>query len=109
MLKFFRKISEFESSNKMTGKNLGICFSPCFLRRDPGHKDPKILNVLVLNSVVLAKCMEVLINYAEELFPEDEESKEAKRVMKQKTVIMEELRMYDENEENNKVFLKRKK
>lgn len=109
MLKFFRKISQFEKINKMSPKNIGICFAPCFLKRSPDNKDVKILNILVLNSVILAHCMEVFIDKVEEIFPDDEETILVKKVFKQKTLIVEELRQFDANEEINKLFLKPKK
>lgn len=90
----------------MTSKNIAICFVPCFLRRDPENKEPKVLNTLVLNSVILAHCLEIMIKYCDEIFPDDEENKVLQKIIKKKTYIVQELKNYDANELINKVFLK---
>ena len=105
-LKFFKFVTKFESFNKMTAKNIGICFVPCLFRRDPENKEPKVLNTLVLNSVILSHCLEIMINNIDQLFPDDQETIALHKIIKKKTYIVQELKNYDENEHINKVFLK---
>lgn len=109
MLKFFKFVSSYEKINKMTAKNIGICFVPCFLKRDPENKEPKILNTMVLNSVILSHCLEVMILNVDEIFPSDEEELAMQKVIKKKTFIVQELKNYDANEIINQVFLKKPK
>ena len=93
----------------MTAKNIGICFVPCFLRRDPENKEPKVLNTMVLNSVILSHCLEVMILNVEEIFPDDLDSFVLQKIIKKKTFIVQELKNYDANDLINQVFLKNKK
>jgi len=107
MLKFFKSVTKFESYNKMTAKNIGICFVPCFFKRDPENKEPKVLNTLVLNSVILSHCLEIMIKNVDEIFPENQDTIALHKIIKKKTYIVQELKNYDENEVSNKVFLKK--
>lgn len=107
VLNFFSFVSRFETQNKMTPKNIAICFVPCLFRRDPENKEPKVLNTLVLNSVILSHCLEIMIKNVEVLFPMDPETAALQKLMKKKTYIVQELRNYDENESANGVFLKK--
>ena len=109
MLKFFRFVTFFEKINKMTAKNIGICFVPCFFKRDPENKEPKTLNTMVLNSVILSHCLEVMIENIDELYPNDEEEIALQKVIKKKTFIVQELKNYDANDIINQVFLKKPK
>ncbi len=107
MLRFFKFVSSFEKENKMTAKNIGICFVPCFLRRDPENKEPKTLNSLVLNSVILSHCLEIMIKNVDEIFPDDANSLALQKLAKKKTYIVQELKNYDANDLINQVFLKK--
>lgn len=106
MLRFFQFVTYYEKVNKMTAKNIAICFVPCFLRRDPANKEPKVLNTMVLNSVILSHCLEIMIVNVDQLFPKDEDELALHKVIKKKTFIVQELKNYDANDLINQVFLK---
>ena len=105
LLKFFKKVNQFEDKNLMSAKNIAICITPCILRGMDNNqqKSSADLHKEIAKSFILVNCMRKMLENYEELFGEEEEQEDTKRklenCLRRKTLVIQEMKMYAKNEE----------
>lgn len=105
LLKFFKKVNQFEDKNLMSAKNIAICITPCILRSMDTNqqKSSADLHKEIAKSFILVNCMRKMLEKYEELFGEEEEQEDSKRrlenCLRRKTLVIQEMKMYAKNEE----------
>ena len=104
LLKFFKKVNQYEEKNLMTPKNIAICITPCILRslENTQQKSSADLHKEIAKSFILVNCVRKMIENYEELFNNKEEEEAKMRLencLRRKTLVIQEMKQYAKNEE----------
>ena len=100
LLKFFEKVMEHQTSNKMNSYNLAVCFSPCLLKpQNYGIDD------LLTNTAIMVAALKFIIEKNQEIFIEQKPIPSGMQISKSKTFLIEEWK-YAEEEKSNEIMSK---
>ena len=111
ILRFFKKVNQYEEKNLMTAKNIAICITPCILRNTVSNdnKSSADLHKEIAKSFILVNCVKNIIEKYDEIFSEDdEENPDLENVMRRKTLVIQEMKQFAKFEEEKQFLSTRK-
>lgn len=98
LLKFFEKVIEHQTHNKMNSYNLAVCFSPCLLKpQNYGIDD------LLTNTAIMVAALKFIIEKNKEIFTDHLEQKTIPsnmQILKSKTFLIEQWKTAEEEKSN---------